>query len=465
MLIVKNPFTHQEIQRLSFASATEIQECLSLSQKAYERWRNSTAFDRAQVLLEVAQALEDQKSRFAEIICAEAGKPIRLAQAEVTRCLGVLRWAAAEAQRFSGELLRLDTTASGNAGLGIHTRFPRGPILGITPFNFPLNLVAHKVAPAIAVGSSILIKPSLLAPLTAIAFAELFKKTRAPVGLVQTIIASDSDTAALTQAQEISMISFTGSSAIGHKIRSQACSKPITLELGGNAWAFVLDDVDPSLFPKIAQKITLGAFGYAGQSCISVQNFAAPHGMLAALREQLNRATLQTPTGDPFQPETLTGPVINEAAFTRITQAIQGAPQGSQVIHAEKHPASWVISPTVIHLPESTDFGHSNALVQQEIFGPVLTTSGFGNLDEIIRRINSSPYGLQAGVFTNHWPSIEKLYRELNVGGVVINDAPTTRYDHQPYGGLKDSGQGREGIRYAMEEMTDSKFLALSSGG
>lgn len=463
MLVVKNPYYGKEIARLQYASREEIQISLERANFAFRRWVKSTSHERSQLLLEVAAKLEESHLRFAELIRDEAGKPISAALAEVTRCISVLRWAAGEAQRFSGELLRTDTTAAGRPGFGIHTRFPRGPVLGITPFNFPLNLVAHKVAPAIAVGCPILIKPSPATPLTAVAFAELFTEAQAPNGLVQVIMADDNSTAELTQAPEISMVSFTGSAKVGNLIRSQVAHKPLTLELGGNAWVMVLEDIDPSLFPLIAKKITRAAYGFAGQSCISVQNFAAPQSLLVPMLQELEAATLQTPYGDPADPNTVAGPVINEAAAQRIHTAIKKAPTGSKIVSSIKNASPLVISPTLIELPPEYKIDANCAVVQDEIFGPVMTTSSFQNLDEIISRVNSGRYGLQAGVFTQHWPSIEKLYRKLQVGGVVINDVPTTRYDHQPYGGVKDSGQGREGLRYAMEEMTESKFLALSA--
>jgi len=464
-LVVKNPYSGAELETLAFASQDEVRAALDRSVAAFQTWRNSTSHERARVLSDVAARLQTQYDAFTRSIQDEAGKPIRYARIEVDRCIGVLQWAAAEAQRFSGELLRTDTTAGGRPGFGIAGRFPRGPILGITPFNFPLNLTAHKVAPAVAAGCSIVIKPSPATPRTALRFAELFKEAGAPEGLVQVVLADDEATASLTRAPEIKMVSFTGSARVGKLVRAQAAEKPVTLELGGNAWVIVMDDVAPSDLPAIAKRIAGGAFGYAGQSCISVQNVIAPMSLVSELEKTLASVTENMPYGDPSNADVISGPVINSLAAQRIQKELADAPKGAELIRSKNAVSAGdgglVLPPTLVTLPNAQSY--SSSLVQEEIFGPVMTLGTYKALDQMIAVINSGHYGLQAGVFTNHWPTIEKLYRELNVGGLVVNDVPTTRYDHQPYGGVKDSGQGREGVRYAMEEMTEPKFLALSS--
>jgi aldehyde dehydrogenase (NAD+)/glyceraldehyde-3-phosphate dehydrogenase (NADP+) len=464
-LVVKNPYSGTELETLSFASTDEVRSALDRSVAAFQTWRNSSSHERARVLSDVAARLLKRQDEFARLIQDEAGKPIRYARIEVERCLGVLQWAAAETQRFSGELLRIDTSSGGRPGFGIAGRFPRGPILGITPFNFPLNLTAHKVAPAVAAGCSILIKPSPATPLTAIRFAELFAEAGAPKGLVQVILADDDATAALTRAPEIKMVSFTGSARVGKLIRAQAIDKPVTLELGGNAWVIVMDDVPQSDLPAIAKRITGGAFGYAGQSCISVQNVVAPMSLIGALEKALVEVTENIAFGDPSNPDVISGPVINLAAAQRIQKELGNTPIGAEQIQSRKAVSvgkgGLVVPPTLVTLANVQSY--SSSLVQEEIFGPVMTLGTYKALDQMIAVMNNGHYGLQAGVFTQRWPTIEKLYRELNVGGLVVNDVPTTRYDHQPYGGVKDSGQGREGVRYAMDEMTEPKFLALSS--
>lgn len=464
-LVVRSPYTGQELGRVPFATSKGIAAALAKSTQAFAEWKRSKSWERAQVLNIVADQLEARRGEFVELLRDEAGKPVQYSEIEVTRCLGVLRWAAGEAQRFSGELLRLDTTSSGREGFGIHTRFPRGPILGITPFNFPLNLVAHKVAPAIACGSSILIKPSPRTPLTAQKFISLFENV-APAGLVQLIMADDQQTEALTRAPEIKMISFTGSAEVGWLIRRQAPEKPTTLELGGNAWAIVLEDTPKEALPAIVKRVTGAAFGYAGQSCISVQNVAVCGSRFREFADLLAEATEKTTFGDPALREVVSGPLIRSEAARRIEKVLQSVPTGFRSFTSRNEKGhtptrDTLLAPSLLVAQEVHE--PLPSVIQEEIFGPVMTLTKFAEVEELIRRINSGKYGLQVGVFTQHLPTIERLYRELDVGGLVVNDVPTTRYDHQPYGGVKESGLGREGIRYAMEEMTEAKFLALSS--
>lgn len=466
-LIVRNPYNGAEIAKLSFASETDVAASLARGREAFTKWRNSPSWRRAEVLNTVAKEIESSRDEFAKTIMQEAGKPITLANVEVDRCLGVLRWAAAETQRYAGELLRLDTAKSGRQGFGIHARFPLGLILGITPFNFPLNLVMHKIAPAVASGCAILIKPSPATPLTTIKLVELFDKHEP--GLVQFILADDVLTEKLTRASEVAMVSFTGSARVGKLIQQQAYDKPVTLELGGNAWVIVMDDIPESAYPAIAKKISGGAFGYAGQSCISVQNVSISHDRWKPFRQALAEATGATVFGDPEHAKVVSGPVINATATQRIQKTITQASNQAEIISSSLREGSVaagdgnLIAPSLLIAPEQGFTKEAQSIQQEEIFAPVMVAGKFNQLDSLIATINSSRYGLQAGVFTQNLATIERLYRELEVGGLVVNDVPTTRYDHQPYGGVKDSGHGREGIRYAMNEMTYAKFLALSS--
>jgi aldehyde dehydrogenase (NAD+) len=459
-LLVRDPYQGQELARLDFATDAEIAQALTNATCAFEGWRKASAWDRSQLLSKVAADLEKQSEEFAQLIRQEAGKPIALARLEVTRALGVLNWASAEALRFSGELLRIDASSSGREGFGIVHRFPRGVILGITPFNFPLNLVLHKVAPALATGCAIIIKPAPATPLSALKLAELFERHSQGSDLLQVVLASDDQTSRMTQAPEIAMVSFTGSARVGALVRKQCNDKPVALELGGNAWVAVLEDVDSSQLALIAKRIVGAGFGYAGQSCISVQNIAVASNLWDPLREELTRATEGCPFGDPSQSETVCGPVINAAAKTRIEKELASAPSGSKTVRSKNQvgKSDQLIAPSLVILEKEFD----GSLVNEEVFAPVMTVRRIESVDQLIGKINASPYGLQAGVFTQQLGSIQKLYQELRIGGLIVNDVPSTRYDHQPYGGTKNSGQAREGIRYAMEEMTEPKFLALS---
>jgi aldehyde dehydrogenase (NAD+) len=489
--IVRNPFNGTEVGRIPFDTPVNIKGAVEAATNLFPQWRNSSAHLRSQTLNAVAARLEARRQEFAILIRDEAGKPVAAAEAEVLRAIGVLRWAAAEALRFSGELMRLDTVGSGRPGFGMMTRFPRGPILGITPFNFPLNLLVHKVAPAVACGCPILIKPSPFTPLTAQRFVSIFEEIGAPDGLVEVIMADDLSSQALTLMPEIKMVSFTGSARIGKRVQAQAAAtKPVTLELGGNAWVAVLEDIPESAYPAIARKIAGGAFGYAGQSCISVQNVAVSKAIAPAFIKALRMATEETVYGNPADPNVISGPVINDAAAIRIHQELAKLGDQCELTRSKKASAlyeaqaeaqaearaqatlegtpSRMIPPTLVHLTDSAlEASVVPSIMGEEIFGPVMTVStlpeGAAFTEKFAQTVNSSRYGLQAGVFTQRWDVIERLYRDLNVGGLVVNDVPTTRYDHQPYGGEKDSGHGREGVRYAMEDMTTIKFLGLSS--
>lgn len=456
-LVVNNPYTQQTIQELSWDTPAQIEDKVRKAARAFEKWKFSASFDRSEVLIRARNQLEARRKEFARCISEEAGKPIGFAEIEVDRALSTLRWAIEEIGRFTGELVNLDTTSRRQSGFGIHRRFPRGIILGITPFNFPLNLVLHKVAPAIASGNVILIKPSPFTPLTALKLQELFQDVP---GLVQVTLANDREVAKLTRAQDIRMISFTGSAAVGRRIREQNPHVPVTLELGGNAWCIVSDKADEKWIPGIAKEIATGAFGYAGQSCISIQNIAVHEKYSVALERELIRLTQELPFGDPSQKETVSGPVIQLAAAERIRSLTKNLEPIAISSHRIGGPSETLIEPKLYRI-EYADV--NSPQVAEEVFAPVANLMTYSNFEKQLSIVNLSRYGLQSGVFTRDIGEAQLAFRTLDVGGVCINQVPTTRYDHQPYGGVKDSGSGREGLRYAMEEMTESKFLALLS--
>jgi len=434
---------------------------LSRLSESFKTFSRSSSHSRAHLLRSIAEQIEQERDSWAKLICQEVHKPITLAELEVTRAIQVFRWAAEETTRDSGSLIRLDAMPTGRAGMGISRRFPRGVVLGITPFNFPLNLVAHKIAPALATGSPILIKPSPYASQTASKLCTLIGELepKLPLSVCVSPPFSDEQSKALTLAPEIATLSFTGSSAVGWKIREQSPKKPITLELGGTAWVIIGEDTPLDQAPSIAKKIARAAFGYAGQSCISVQNIALPKTHAQDWMAALIQTTQVLPYGDPLHREVICGPVIHEAAAQRIRSAIQGYPvlasSQNQLGRVPPKLENQLLTPLLLGL-------HADqAPPEEEIFGPVAWVSDYSSIPELIARINGGKYGIHCGAFTDHWPTISQLYEELEVGGLLINDVPTTRYDHQPYGGVKESGIGREGIRSAMDEMTDVKFLAL----
>lgn len=469
---IQNPYTGKEIFCVPLLSEPQIEEKIEKAKNAFAIWRKTSAYERSRYLLTVAQELRKLRDEFAQMLCDEVGKPISLARIEVDRGISVLEWASAEALRFTGEMIRTDVFSNGRNGWGIYTRFPRGVILGITPYNFPLNLVLHKVAPALACGAVILIKPSPYSVRIALRLEKLFEqlfhdeneKVSEKASLIQVLPVSDADAARLTQASEISMVSFTGSAAVGFQIRKQVSQKPLTLELGGNAWVVLDQGVDAAQLERIAKKIGLAAFGYAGQSCISVQNVAIHEDHWSLFKQILSSVTEQINFGDPANESVQCGPLIHSSAAQKIRNQLNLC----RLERVESHnfvgeSCERMVAPTLLIANSQAELDQHPQWTEEEVFGPVMMVSSFVDTDELIHRVNRGRYGLQAGLFTQNLKAVEKFYCELRVGGVMVNDVPTTRYDHQPYGGMKDSGQGREGIRFAMEEMTEGKFLSLSS--
>ena len=467
-IVVRDPFTGELLAELPHAGPDDIAQAIDGAESAFGPWSRTRSHERSALLNALADALSARGGEFAELIAGESGKPITYAESEVARSVTVFRWAAAETLRFAGELVRTDAESFGRAGFGIHARVPRGVLLGITPYNWPLLTVAHKVAPALAVGCTMIVKPSVFTPLTALRLAGLMRECDAPEGLMPVVLADDSDTVRLTQSSSVAMVTFTGSPQVGARIRAQAVDRPVTLELGGNAWVGVFPDVDPQFFPHIVRRITATGFGYAGQGCLSVQNVAVWHPRAEEFIGLLRAATRDLPYGATRAREVISGPVIDSRAAARIGREVDIASRAYEIVRSVNlvgMPAAenkdLLIPPSLVvmdRLPSTA------SITEEEIFGPVVTVSRFEGVDQFVAQVNASRYGLQTGIFTDHWPTIERVHREAHVGAVMVNDVSTLRYDHVPFGGgILDSGQGREGVRYAMEEMTQSRFLAVSA--
>lgn len=455
---VKNPYSGETLGEAPLLSAPDLGEKLRLARQGFEVWRRAKAYDRALALENAAARLEQRKESFIQALAVEAGKPLAFAKVEVERAVQNLKLASFEARSPHGELNRLDTLPNGRSGFGIIERVPVGVVLGITPFNFPVNLTIHKIAPALASGCSVVIKPSPFTPLITLRLAELFQDL--PEGVLQILPVADERMDALTRSKEIAMVSFTGSTRIGHLIRDRNPDKPVTLELGGNAWVIVDESTDEADFPKIAKKIAGGAYGYAGQSCISVQNVLVHASRAQRLRALLEQETANCKTGSPLEEGVTCGPVINAAAFDRLSAILNGRKRLG--LNGADDRSKQLIRPSFVELGDVSS-ALNNELVQEEIFGPAFTLTSYTDASAAIHAVNSGRYGLQCGVYTRRLSFAERCFRELDVGGVIVNDVSTTRFDDAPYGGLKDSGEGREGVRYAMEEMTVRKFMALSS--
>ncbi|MDP3541956.1 MAG: aldehyde dehydrogenase family protein [Elusimicrobiota bacterium] len=413
------------------------------------------AHARAKILLKAAEALEASAEDFARLICAEVGKPLKEARREATRAAFTLRWAGEEARRVVGELLPLDLDANSEGRCAIVKRVPRGPALFITPFNFPLNLVAHKVAPAVAVGLPFVLKPDPRCPKSAEKLIGLLIDAGWPAEAAIVIGGPLPAAEALVRDERFRIFSFTGSTAVGWKLKALAVKAHSCLELGGNAAVFVGKDAD---LPWAAARCAWGAFCYSGQTCISVQRIFVEQEVHAEFRRLLVENIKLLVVGDPADEKTDIGPLIDEKSAIRVEEWLKEAVAKGAKLWAGGPRSGLVIPPSLL---EGVPAGCR--LSCEEAFGPVATLDAVSSREEALERMADSRYGLQAGVFTNDLAFIHRAFERLPVGGLIVNDIPTFRSDAMPYGGVKDSGTGREGVRYAMEDFTEQKTLVLKS--
>src|SRR5690242_8291509 len=422
--------------------------------RAFGTTRRLPAFERQRVLRRVSENLSERKQEFARTIAQEAGKPIKAARTEVERSIFTCNVAAEECTRIHGEYLPLDWQEFTAGRWGIVRRFPLGPIAGITPFNFPLNLVAHKVAPAIAAGCPLILKPAPQTPLTAMLLAEAVQLAGWPDGGLNVLPLSNEDAGLLVTDERIKLISFTGSAAVGWQIKKNCGKKKVVLELGGNAGVIVHSDADVAY---AADRCVVGSFAYAGQTCISVQRILVERSVCGKFIDLLLEGVKKLKTGDPLDDSTDLGPLIRESDAVRASDWIQEAIRGGARVLCGGQRRGPVLEPSVL-----TGTRPEMKVNCQEIFAPVVTVEPYDDFNQALKQINNSPYGLQAGLFTRDAKLIFNAYEELEVGGLIAGDVPAFRIDHMPYGGVKDSGLGREGLRYAIEEMTEPKLLVMN---
>ena len=422
--------------------------------KAFGTTRRLPAFERQRVLRRVSQSISERKDEFSRTLAQEAGKPIKAARTEVERAIFTFNVAAEESTRIYGEYLPLDWQEYTAGRWGIVRRFPLGPVAGITPFNFPLNLVAHKVAPAIAAGCPLVLKPAPQTPLCSLLLAEAVQQAGWPDGGLNVIPLSNEDAGLLVTDERIKLISFTGSAPVGWAIKRNAGKKKVLLELGGNAAVIVHSDADIAF---AAERCVAGGFSYAGQTCISVQRILIERSVYGKFLDLLLAGVSKLRTGDPLDETTDLGPLIRESDAIRAADWIQEAVRGGARLLCGGQRRGSVLEPTVL-----TGTRAEMKVNCQEIFAPVVTVEPYDNFDAALRQVNNSPYGLQAGIFTRDVKLLFNAYEELEVGGVIAGDVPSFRIDHMPYGGIKDSGLGREGLRYAIEEMTEPKLLVMN---
>ncbi|WP_017974553.1 aldehyde dehydrogenase family protein [Actinopolyspora halophila] len=452
---VSHPGDGSPVGTAYFATDADVERAVSAACASLRSTAASPAHVRAAALEHVRTRLEERSEEFARLITAENGKPLFWARAEVARAVSTFRWAAEEARRWSGDLQRLDTEPGAVNRLALVRRPPRGAVLGIAPFNFPLNLAVHKLAPALAVGAPIVLKPAPRTPLTALLLGEVLAETELPSGAWSVLPTTDEKAAELVGDRRLPVVSFTGSGPVGWGIKDAAPRKHVTLELGGNAAVFVNEDWTER--DRAAERIATFAMYQAGQSCISVQRVFVHRGAYEDFVPRLVGAVESQKSGDPFDEATRVGPLIDEEAAERVERWVEEAvTAGARVLTGGVRRGS-TYEPTVL-----TGVPEDAKVLAEEVFGPVLVVESVDSADEAFRRIDDSRYGLQAGIFTRDLQLAFRASAELEVGGVVIGDVPSFRADQMPYGGVKESGVGREGVHAAMTDLTEEKVTVLT---
>lgn len=455
---IVNPYNGDIVGKVHFADDDLIKQVVDRSVEGFEKMKNMPTFRRAEILENIARAIEKSAEKISNLLAREAGKPIKYARGEVQRCIITFKTAAEEAKRINGEILPLDWSVSSQNRTGYTRRFPIGVILGITPFNFPLNLVAHKVAPALAAGNSIIIKPASVDPISALTLVRIADDVGVPPGVLQVIPARVETIQPIIEDERVRMLTFTGSAEVGWKLKEKAGKKRVALELGGNAGVIV--DKGANL-EYARDRILMGGFAYAGQVCISVQRIYIHRDIYDEFVNALIEGVeTRVKIGDPLDPEVTLSSLITEEEAVRVHSWVQEAvDKGAEILIGGKREGS-VFEPTILsHVYRDT------RVYKDEVFGPVVLVEPFDSFEEAINMVNDSRYGLQAGVFT---PDLEKAlaaFDKIEAGGVMINDVPTFRIDPMPYGGARESGFGREGLKYSIEEMTELKLMVINRKG
>ncbi len=454
-LEVRSPWDQGLVGRVTVATRADARQAVSHAVASLRRTRALPRWKRREILEDVAAALIEQKERFAQLIVAEAGKPVRLARAEVDRAVLTFKTAAEEAARLGGESLPLDLTEGNEGRWGLVQRFPVGPVLAITPFNFPLNLVAHKVAPAMAAGCPVIVKPSPQTPFTALALGEVIVKAGWPEEALAVLPLSNTDTAWLAEKEDrIKLVSFTGSATVGWELKAHSGRKRVLLELGGNAALIVHSDW-PDL-EEAALRTAYAAFSYAGQSCISVQRVFVERSVFQTFLWKVVEHAAKMTAANATDETAEMGPLIRLSDAERVESWIKEALESGAKLVAGGERNGAVVTPTIL-----TGTTSGMKVRDEEIFGPVLVIEPYDDFEDALAAVNHSRYGLQAGLLTRDAARILTAYRELEVGALIVGDTPTWRLDPMPYGGVKDSGLGREGIRAAIDEMTEPRMLVM----
>ena len=454
-LTVHHPYDGTDVAEVAVPGSDQVERAVAAAAAAFDELRSSPAHVRAAALEHVSKTLHERREEIAETITAENGKPLKWAEIEVTRAVSTFRFAAEEARRFVGDLQRLDTDAGGEGRLAVVRKRPRGPVLAIAPFNFPLNLVAHKVAPALAVGAPVIIKPASATPLSALILGEILAETDLPTGAFSVLPVRGSEMAALVTDERLPVISFTGSTDVGWGLMDSAPRKHVVLELGSNSAAIVCADWTD--LDKAAKQIATFGNYQGGQSCIAVQRVIVHASQAEAFVPKLVDAVGALRTGDPHDPDVEVGPLIEEKEAERVEEWINEAVSGGAKLLIGGKRSGATVEPTVL-----AEVPADAKVLRDEVFGPVLVVSVVDSVDDAFALANDTEYGLQAGVFTRDVQVAFRAANELRVGGIVIGDVPSYRADQMPYGGVKGSGTGREGVRSSMEDYCEQQVMVLT---
>jgi glyceraldehyde-3-phosphate dehydrogenase (NADP+) len=454
-LVVTNPARPDEPAGVTYnATPDQYEEAVAAAVSAFEKTRRLPAYERSAALHKISAGIAARREEIGRLIATESGKPIRDALGEVDRAVLTFRFGGEEAERIGGEVIPLDLNRASLGRTGITRRFPIGPIAAISPFNFPLNLAAHKLAPAIASGNPIVLKPPSKDPLTMLTVAEIIADVGLPDGSVSILPMTRELGDRLVSDERFKLLTFTGSPSVGWRMKERAGKKRVVLELGGNA-AVIVDrtaDLDWAV-----RRALVGAFSYAGQVCISVQRLFVHEGIWDEFMARFVEGARRLKVGDPLDPGTDIGPMVDAAAVERTRRWVDEARSlGGKVLLGGAAEGAF-FGPTIL-----TDVPASAAVCREEAFAPLVVAAPFRDFPDVVSRVNDSRFGLQAGVFTNDLAHAWSAFEELAVGSVIVNDVPTYRIDHMPYGGTKDSGMGREGVRYAIEDMTELRIMVIA---
>jgi acyl-CoA reductase-like NAD-dependent aldehyde dehydrogenase len=454
-LVVANPADPANPAGATFhATAAQYEEAAEAAVKAFEITRTLPAYERGAILRNISAGIKGRREELGRLLALEAGKPIRDALVEVDRAVVTFRLGAEEAERMVGETIPLDITVAGKGRMGITRRFPIGPIAAISPFNFPLNLAAHKVSPAIASGNTIVLKPPSKDPLVMLTVAEIIEEAGAPAGSVSVLPMSRELGDRMVSDERFKLLTFTGSPSVGWRMKERAGKKRVVLELGGNAGVIVDKTAD---LDWAVRRILVGAFAYAGQVCISVQRMYVHEDIWDTFMPKLVAGARALKMGDPLDPQTDLGPMVDQHAASRTQRWVDEAlAAGGTALLGGKADGTF-FPPTIL-----TNVPVTAQVCSNEAFAPLVVAFKFREIEDAIRQVNDSMFGLQTGVFTSDLGTAWRSFNELEVGGVIVNDVPTFRADHMPYGGVKDSGLGREGLRWSIEDMTELRIMVLA---